>query len=94
MNYTINGIAATEDEITALDGDYILSRIDANTVNYQFDAVLSAQLTKEQAKYYLSSTDFKDHAGTLTALQIDRRNNAKVILEGSFVEPDSDLFHP
>jgi hypothetical protein len=48
----------------------------------------SARDSAAKAKFYLEATDFKALSGTLTAEQTDRRTAAKLVLEGTFVEPD------
>ena len=49
-------------------------------------------LQAQQAVDYLQATDFKFNNGTLTAEQVRLRDKAKLLLEGSFAEPPSDLF--
>lgn len=49
-------------------------------------------LKVQQAKQYLNATDFKAQNGTLTPAQEAKRTKARQLLDGSFVEPPSDLF--
>lgn len=92
MIYKIDGVAVTEIEFITLDigcwdityGEETLAVTNPSAIN---------GYRKLQARTYLLATDFKAQAGTLTTEQTAIRDKAKLLLEGSFIEPDSELFN-
>ncbi len=66
---------------------YLVEDIDNITIQPPSDNYIKAQ-----AREYLARTDFKAQNSSLTPEQNRLRAKAKVLLEGSYVEPPSDLF--
>lgn len=91
MNYLVDGVPVSIEATRGLR--YHSPRmVDEDTVDFVYSPEEERNDIESQAKQYLLITDFKQNNGVLTGEQNRLRAKARNILDGTFVEPPSNLF--